>query len=98
MREAAIDKRCYEEALLRGGMLMRLRPPPAGVPDRLLMMPGGHVVFVEMKTAKGLVMPGQKLFLKELSRMKVPWRVIRSIDEFVALLDQLERTHLLEST
>ena len=94
MKEAAIDKRCYEEALLRGGMLMRLRPPPQGVPDRLLMMPGGHVVFVEMKTAKGLIMPGQKLFLKELTRMKVPWRVIRSIDEFVALLDQLEKTHL----
>jgi sporulation protein YlmC with PRC-barrel domain len=52
------------------------------------------VVFVEMKTATGKIMPGQKLFLKELSRMKVPWRVIRSIDEFVLLLDQLEKTHL----
>jgi VRR-NUC domain len=94
MKEAAIDKRCYEEARLRGGMLMRLRPPPQGVPDRLLLMPGGHVVFVEMKTPTGRVQPGQRDFMKELSRMKVPWRVIRSLDEFVALLDQLERIHL----
>jgi hypothetical protein len=96
MKESAIDKRCHEEALLRGGMLMRLRPPPQGVPDRLLLMPGGHVVFIEMKTAIGRVQPGQRDFLKELSRMRVPWRIIRSVDEFTALLDQLERTHLLE--
>jgi hypothetical protein len=96
MKEAAIDKRCHEEVLLRGGMLMRLRPPPQGVPDRLLLMPGGHVVFIEMKTPTGRVQPGQRDFLKGLSRMRVPWRVIRSVDEFTALLDQLERTHLLE--
>lgn len=98
MREAAIDKRCHEEALLRGGVLMRLRPPPQGVPDRLLLMPGGQVVFVEMKTATGSVRPGQKLFLQELSRMQVPWRIVRSLDEFTALLDQLEKTHLEVAT
>jgi hypothetical protein len=92
--ESALDKKCYEEVLLRGGMLMRLRPPPQGVPDRLLLLPGGHVVFVEMKISTGRVQPGQRDFLKELSRMKVPWRVIRSFDEFVALLDQLQKVHL----
>jgi VRR-NUC domain len=96
MREALIDQKCFKEALLRGGMLMRLRPPPAGVPDRLLLMPGGHVVFIEMKTATGRVQPGQRDFMAELSRMKVPWRVIRSFEEFTALLDQLEKMHLLE--
>jgi len=94
MKEAAIDLKCREEALLRGGMLMRLRPPPQGVPDRLLLMPGGHAVFIEFKTATGRVQPGQRDFLKELSRMQVPWRVVRSVEEFMALLDQLERVHL----
>jgi VRR-NUC domain len=94
VKEAAIELKCREETLLRGGMLIKLKPPPQGVPDRLLLMPGGHVVFIEMKTAIGRVQPGQRDFLKELTRMKVPWRVIRSIDEFTALLDQLERIHL----
>jgi hypothetical protein len=94
VKEAGIDKKCREATLLRGGMLLRLRPPPQGVPDRLLLMPGGHVVFVEFKTATGRVWPGQRDFLQALSGMRVPWRVVRSVDEFTALLDQLERVHL----
>jgi hypothetical protein len=92
--ESVIDKKCYEEALLRGGRLLRLRPPPAGIFDRLLLMPGGHAVFIEMKTATGQLNAAQREFKQDLIRMRVPWRVIRSIDEFVTLLDQLEKTHL----
>ena len=96
MSESAIDAQCRAETVLRGGVLMRLRPPPMGVCDRLLMMPGGHVMFIEMKTPTGFVQPGQRLFMKDLTRMRVPWRVIRSFDEFVALLDWLERHQLTE--
>jgi hypothetical protein len=96
VRESLIDQKCFKEARLRGGELIRLRPPPQGILDRLLLMPGRHVVFIEMKTATGRVQPGQRDFMAELSRMKVPWRVIRSFEEFTALLDQLEKMHLLE--
>lgn len=96
VREALIDLKCHTETRLRGGRLIRLRPPPAGICDRLLLMPGGHVVFVEMKTATGRVQPLQRDFIADLTRMRIAHRVVRSLDEFMALLDQLEKMHLLE--
>lgn len=98
MLEAQIDKKCHEETKLRGGRLLRMRPPPAGIFDRLLLMPGGHFCFVEMKTSTGQLNAAQREFKQDLIRMRIPWRVVRSVDEFVALLDQLERIHLEETT
>lgn len=94
MKEASIDKKCREETLLRGGVLLRLRPPPAGVPDRLLLMPGGHVIFIEFKTATGELQTMQRRFLKDLSRMRVNYQVMRTVDEFIALLDWCEKMHM----
>ena len=94
MLEREIDKKCHEEAQLRGGRLIRLRPPPAGIFDRLLLMPGGHFCFVEMKTATGQLNAMQREFKQDLIRMRIPWRVVRSVNEFIALLNQLEREHL----
>ena len=92
--ESKIDVKCHEETVLRGGRLIRLRPPPAGIFDRLLLMPGGHFCFVEMKTATGQLNAMQREFKQDLIRMRIPWRVIRSVEEFNLLLDQLEREHL----
>lgn len=94
MKEAEIDKKCREETLLRGGVLVRLRPPPAGICDRLLLMPGGHVIFIEFKTASGQLNAAQRQFLKDLVRMRVPHRVMRTVEEFIALLDWCEKMHL----
>jgi hypothetical protein len=94
MKEAELDKKCREETLLRGGVLIRLRPPPAGICDRLLLMPGGHVIFVEFKTPIGGLRTKQNEFLKDLTRMRVPYRVTRTVEEFIALLDWCEKMHL----
>ena len=92
MREADLDRKCHEEAALRGGKLIRLRPPPAGVCDRLLLMPRGHLIFIEFKTLTGRVQPAQRDFMADLTRMRVPHRVMRTFDEFVALLNWCEKT------
>lgn len=94
MKEADLDRKCYEETRLRGGLLIRLRPPPAGVCDRLLLMPGGHAIFIEFKTLTGRVQPAQRDFMADLTRMRVPHRVMRTLDEFVALLVWCEKMTL----
>lgn len=94
MKESALDHMCHEEACIRGGMLIRLRPPPAGICDRLLLMPGGHVIFIEFKTLTGRVQPAQRNFMADLTRTRVPHRVVRSFDEFTDLLAWCEAMHL----
>jgi hypothetical protein len=42
-----------------GGMALKLAPTTAGLPDRLLLLPGGRVVLVEMKSEKGKRSPIQ---------------------------------------
>ena len=50
MRESAIERRLVTEAIKRGGFAPKFVSPGLdGVPDRLLLFPGGKLAFVEVK-------------------------------------------------
>jgi len=56
VRESRIEKRLVEMVRQSEGIAMKLTSPSnRGVPDRLVLMPGGAMLFVEVKA------PGQKL-------------------------------------
>lgn len=56
MREAKIETFLTKEVKKLGGLAVKFTSPGmAGVPDRLLLLPGGRVVFAEVKA------PGKKL-------------------------------------
>lgn len=44
-------------------------PGHAGVPDRIILTPGGHIVFVELKQAGKQLRPLQVFWQKTLKRM-----------------------------
>lgn len=54
MSEAQLDRRCKVCVEAHGGIYLKL---PAtlyrGIPDRLVLLPGGRVLFVELKTPTG---------------------------------------------
>ena len=61
------------EAFLRkeigdlGGMFLKwVCPGNDGVPDRILIMPGGRIVFVEVKTERGHLTGLQQVWQREL--------------------------------
>ena len=54
MREADLEKKLRTYARLAGGFTMKLVPEgETGLPDRLVVLPGGVVWFIELKTPKG---------------------------------------------
>ena len=55
MLEKEIEKKLREPVKRLGGLYLKLVCPGfVGVPDRMILLPGGHVLFVELKA------PGKK--------------------------------------
>ena len=49
MRESTVEAALVRECRLRGFQCLKLTPTSPGVPDRLVVAPGGVHVFVEVK-------------------------------------------------
>lgn len=55
MREKEIEQKLVKEIKRMGGLCLKfVSPGMNGMPDRLVLLPGGRIVFVELKA------PGQK--------------------------------------
>jgi hypothetical protein len=90
-REAALERRCAALARDRGGWLLKLWPLVAGLPDRLLLLPGGRVCFVEFKTPRGTLSKRQIFVSRALRRLGFRVFVVRDVDGFKEVLDALGR-------
>ncbi len=70
MREKTLEHKFVMEVKRVGGLAPKLVSPGFdGMPDRLLLLPGGRVAFVEVKA------PGQKPRPLQLSRHKLLMRL-----------------------
>ena len=65
MREQEIETRLKEEVERAGGLALKfISPGTAGVPDRIVLLPGKDIYFVELKA------PGEQLRPLQLKRKK----------------------------
>ena len=87
--EASLERRCCTLAKRRGVWALKLWPTVAGLPDRLLLIPGGRVLFVEFKTATGRVSAIQERVHGLLRGLGFAVTVIRHPAEFCFVLDQM---------
>ena len=91
MQESKLEQWCRDRARERGWMLWKwVSPGRAGVPDRILIHPGG-VVFVEFKAPGRQLTKLQAKVKRDLEQLEQHYEVIRYRDEFVALLEALSR-------
>jgi Holliday junction resolvase-like predicted endonuclease len=82
--EAYLVKRVKE---LGGRAYKFTSPAHRGVADRIVCLPGGVVVMVEVKTIGGRLSPLQKVFADEMQRLSVAYECLWSkeqVDEFIA--------------
>lgn len=82
MRESDLEKKLRKAVERAGGFCLKL---PAmwyrGIPDRLILLPGGRAIFIELKTEKGRVKPVQSAFQKILQNLGFTSLIIRGISE-----------------
>lgn len=70
MNEKLIEKKLREEVKKLGGIALKLFSPSfTGLPDRLILMPGGKASFAEIKTTGKTATPRQNNVLEMLSKL-----------------------------
>lgn len=78
MLERQVEQALIREVRKRGGIAPKFTSPgTAGMPDRLIILPGGHIGFVELKA------PGQKprpLQQRQIDRLADLGCMVRTID------------------
>ena len=90
MLEKEIERYLVRRIVEHGGVAYKwVSPGRAGVADRIVLLPGGVVWFVEIKTATGRLSPWQKLFAAEMRRMGMNYIVIKSKGEVDELLQRV---------
>lgn len=59
MRETRVEAKLTQVTKELKGWAIKLLPSVSGLPDRLVLLPGGRVIFVELKSPTGTVAPHQ---------------------------------------
>lgn len=91
MRERDIERRLVRAIQKLGGLCPKwVSPGWDGVPDRIVLLPGGHIAFVELKA------PGEKPRPLQLRRKaQLEWLgfkvyIIDNTDQIGGVLDEIE--------
>ena len=88
MRERDIEKYLKSEIESIGGMCLKWTGH-VGVPDRICIMPGGKILFVEVKSATGIIRPTQRYMIDKLNDLGAEAMVVRSCEDVDILIGSL---------
>lgn len=74
-----------------GGMALKIAPTTAGLPDRLLLLPGGTVVLVEMKAEVGHLSAIQRYWHAKAAKIGHEVVTLYGVDQTREFLHWLEQ-------
>lgn len=92
MNEKILEKKLREKIKNRDGMALKFVPTfYKGAPDRIVLLPGGKTVWVELKTTGQKLRPIQEVRKKELENLGYKVFVVDSqetLDDFLRKVDE----------
>ena len=92
MLEKQIEAHLVKKVKELGGVAYKfVSPANRGVADRIVCLPDGGVVFVELKTATGTLTPLQEQFAKQMSDLRQNYIVLKSREEVDAFAKAVSR-------
>ena len=86
MIESGIEKSVVQYAK-RWALLCVKLDSVKGIPDRMLILPGGRVAFIEFKTPEGRLSPHQQAWRDRLQGFDQRYHVVRSSQEGREIID-----------
>ena len=90
MRERQIEQRLTQAVRQRQGLCPKwVSPGLDGVPDRIILLPGGRIAFAELKSPGKTLRPLQNVRRRQLETLGFPVFVIDSKEQIGGVLDAL---------
>ena len=92
MQEKQIESHLVKKVKEIGGVAYKfVSPANRGVADRLVVLPHGNVVFVEVKARTGQLSPLQVEFAKDMQRLGQNYIVLNSREAVNAFIETVSR-------
>lgn len=100
MLEKEIERRLRVEVKAVGGLCLKWESPGcAGVPDRMILLPGGHILFVELKAPGKKERPLQAAIQRILRNLGFEvYSSVDSLDKVQAIVDRCREVMAHEKT
>ena len=93
MLEKEVEKYLVREIKKLGGVSFKfISPGNAGVPDRIVILSTGKVVFVELKTDKGKLTKLQESQIRKISGLGAEVKVLYGIEGVRKFINEIQST------
>lgn len=93
MREKQIENKLRQAVKNIGGLSLKFTSPGFdGVPDRLILIPGGHFAFIELKSPGKTMRPLQVQRKRQLEQLGFSVYCIDSLEQIGGILDAIQST------
>ena len=93
MKEKYIEKKFVEAVRNLGGLAPKFVSPGLnGVPDRIVLLPNGHMAFVELKAPGQMMRPMQLRRKRQLERLGYKVYCIDTLSEIGGVIDAIQST------
>ena len=93
LQENMIEQRLRKETKARGGLAFKfVSPGMSGVPDRLVLMPGGRMACVELKAPGKHLREQQKKRKEQLEKLGFVVYAADSLEMIGGILDEIQGT------
>ena len=90
MNERSIERRFVGETKKRGGWALKfVSPGMDGVPDRIVLIPGGKMAFVELKAPGQTMRPLQQKRAERLIALGFRVYCVDGIEQIGGVLDEI---------
>lgn len=90
MKESQIENRLVRMVRERGGLCYKfVSPSNPGVPDRIVITPGGKTIYIELKTEVGSLQRIQEWQIAEMRKRGADVRVIKGMEAARAFVEEV---------
>lgn len=91
MNEKILERRLVKTVKMMGGLCMKFVSPGLdGVPDRIILLPGGRIGFVEIKTTGLTLRPLQMRRKKQFENLGFSVFILDRPEQIGGIIDEIQ--------